>query len=372
VDADLLIGAVVTSARSVARALAAGLVAALLAAGCQSAGITDKTGANVIVLRLATIDNTDPNGQSVAPEAFIKALERRSGGRVKTTVKETFESGSATAETDLVKAIAAGRLDGGWPSSRAFSRAGVRGLEPIEAPMTLTSYAAEKSLAEGPAARMLLRTLDGSGVRGLGLAVGPLRRPWADTEPLVDPQRWSGVAFRSYNSPVQEDTIRALGAVPVPASFHFGDLARAGTLQAIETDVAQYAHNGYGVLLPKAVGNEVLWPRMMVLSLSQKRFDSLTPEQRGWVQGAARDAVHASVEFGYDETTLAAHLCAQGVRFVDATPDQLARLRHAVQPVIDALARDPATAASLVQVQKVAASHAAPDGVEVPTPCHKP
>jgi TRAP-type C4-dicarboxylate transport system substrate-binding protein len=368
----LLIGAVVTSVRAVVLGLVAGAVTSLLAAGCQSAGITDKTGANIIVLRLATIDSTDPNGQSVAPEAFIRALGRRSGGRIRTTVKETFESGSMTAETDLVKAIAADRVDGGWPSSRAFSRAGIRGLEPIEAPMTLTSYAAQRSLAEGPAARILLSTLDGSGVLGLGLAVGPLRRPWADTQPLIDLRRWSGVTVRSYNSPVQEDTIRALGAVPIPASFHFTGLVRAGTLQAIETDVAQYAHSGYGVLLPKAVGNEVLWPRMMVLSLSQKRFHSLTREQRGWVQGAARDAVHASVAFAYDETTPASHLCSQGVRFVDATPDQLAGLRHAVQPVVDALASDPVTAGSLAQVEKVAALHPVPDALVVPTSCRKP
>jgi TRAP-type C4-dicarboxylate transport system substrate-binding protein len=366
-----LIGAVVTS-RTVALGLVAGAVASLLAAGCNAAGITDKTGATVIVLRLATIDSTDPNGQSVAPEAFIRALGRRSGGRIKITVKETFESGSVTAETDLVKAIATNRLDGGWPSSRAFSRAGIRALEPLEAPMTLTSYAAQRALAEGPAARVLLKTLDGSGVLGLGLAVGPLRRPWSDKQSLVDLRRWSGVTVRSYNSPVQEDTIRALGAVPVPASFYFTGLVRAGTLQAIETDVAQYAHSGYGVLLPKAVGNEVLWPRMMVLSLSQKRFDSLTREQQGWVQGAARDAVQASVDFGYDETTPAAHLCAQGVRFLDATPDQLAGLRHAVQPVVDALASDPATAASLAQVQKVAALHPVPDGLQVPRSCRKP
>jgi TRAP-type C4-dicarboxylate transport system substrate-binding protein len=368
----LLIGAVVTSARAVALGLVAGAVAALLAVGCQSGRIADKTGANVIVLRLGTIDSTDPNGQSVAPEAFINALGRLSGGRIRTTVTENFESGSVTAETDLVKAIAADRLDGGWPSSRAFSRAGIRGLEPIEAPMTLTNYAAQRSLADGAASRVLLRTLRGSGVLGLGLAVGPLRRPWADTQPLVDLRSWNGVRFRSYNSPVQEDTIRALGGVPVPASFHFGDLVRAGTMQAIETDVAQYAHNSYGVLLPKAVGNEVLWPRMMVLSLSQKRFDALTHEQQGWVQGAARDAVHASVEFGYDETTLTAHLCAQGVRFAEATPDQLAGLRRAVQPVVAALARDPATAASLAQVQTVAAAHPATDALVVPTSCREP
>lgn len=370
-DADSGIGAVVTSARFMALGLATGAVASQLM-GCQPARVTDKTGTNVVVLRLATIDNTDPNGQSVAPEAFIAALQRRSKGRVRATVKKDFESGSVGAETDVVKAIAAGSLDGGWPSSRAFSRAGIRGLEPIEAPMTLTTYAAQKSLAGGSGARVLLGTLHGSGVVGLGLAVGPLRRPWASTAPLVNLERWSAVTFRSYNSPVQEDTVRALGATPVPASFHFADLVRAGTLGAIETDVAQYAHSGYGLLLPKAVGNEVLWPRMMVLSLSQKRYDSLTPEQRGWIRGAARDAVQASVAFPYDERVLAAHLCAQGVRFVNATPVQLAGLHRAVQPVIDALAHDAATADSLAQVQRVAATHPTPDPVDVPNACRTP
>ena len=349
-----------------------GVVASLLAAGCQSAGVTDKAGGNVTVLQFATIDKIDPNGQTVAPGTFIEALERLSGGRITVTVQATYEDGAVTAETDIVKAIASGELDGGWPGTRAFSRAGIRGLEPVEAPITLTSYAAQKELATSSAGQALLMTLDGSGVVGLGLAVGPLRRPWAATEPLVDVQQWHGVTFRSYNSPVHEDTIRALGAVPVPASFRFPELVRAGTLQAVELDVAQYARNGYSTLLPWAVGNVVLWPRMAVLSLSQKRFDTLTAEQQGWVRDAAEQAVQASVDFGYDEATLAAQLCALGVRFIDATPEQLTALRRAVQPVLDALAQDPATGHSLTEVEKVAAEFPKPDAVDVPAGCREP
>jgi TRAP-type C4-dicarboxylate transport system substrate-binding protein len=350
-----------------------GVVASLLAAGCQSAGVTDKTGGNVTVLQFATIDKIDPNGQTVAPGTFIEALERLSGGRFTITVQATYEDGAVTAETDIVEAIASGELDGGWPGTRAFSRAGIRGLEPVEAPMTLTSYAAQKELATSSAGQALLKTLDGSGVVGLGLAVGPLRRPWAATKPLVDIQHWHGVTFRSYNSPVHEDTIRALDAVPVPASFHFPELVRAGTLQAVELDVAQYARNGgYSVLLPWAVGNVVLWPRMAVLLLSQKRFDSLTAEQQGWVRDAAEQAVQASVDFGYDEATPAGQLCEQGVRFIDATPEQLTALRRAVQPVLDALAQDPATGPSLTEVEKVAADFPNPDVVDVPAGCREP
>lgn len=356
----------------VARALVLGVVSTLLAAGCQSANVADKTGSRVITLQFATHDNLDPNGQTVAPGVFIQALERVSGGQIRVSLQTTYEDGAATAETDIVKAIASGHLDGGWPATRAFGRAGIPGLEPIEAPFALTSYAAERALVAGPEAQSLLTTLDGSGLVGLGLTVGSLRRPWTTAAALVSPARWRGVTFRSYNSQVQDDTIRALGAVPVAASYNFPDLIEAGKLQGVETDVAQYSHNDYGDLLPNAVSNEVLWPRMEVLSLSQQRYDSMTAEQRGWVREAAQEAVQASVGFAYNDDPLARSLCAEGVRFVSATPGQLAALHRAVRPVIDALARDPATAPSLVQVQKVAADFPTPDAIDVPATCRHP
>jgi len=359
----------VSAQKSTELIIGLGVVLSLLTAGCQAAGVTDKTGSDVTVLRFATIDNLDPNGQTPAPATFVNALEQLSGGRLTATVQTDYENGAVTAETDIVKAIASGDLDGGWPATRSFSRAGIRGLEPVEAPLTLTSYAAQRALVTGSAGPALLRTLHGSGVVGLGLTVGALRRPWASAAALVDAEQWRGVTFRSYNSPVQEDTIRALGGVPIRASFDFPDLVRAGSLEAVETDVAQYAVNGYGALLPQAVGNEVLWPRMAVLSISQQRFDSLTSEQQGWLRQAAQQAVRASVDFDYDETTLAAALCTQSVRFTNATTQQLADLRRAVQPVLDALERDPVTGPSMAEVQKVGAEYPSPDVIDVPATC---
>lgn len=187
----------------------------------------------------------------------------------------------------------------------------------------------------------------------------------------MDPQSWHGVSFRSYNSPVQDSVVRALGAKPVAASFQFPDVVEAGKLQGVEIDVAQYAGNGYGNLTPRAVGNEVLWPKMLVLALSQKRFDSLSAEQQGWVRDAAQEAVQASVDFDYEEDALAQQLCSQGVQFVDATPKQLAELSRAVRPVIDGLAHDPATGPSLAAVQKVAAGFPIADALTVPASCRK-
>jgi TRAP-type C4-dicarboxylate transport system substrate-binding protein len=344
-------------------------VVTLLSSGCQKTGVTDKAGNNVLQLHFVTVDDLNSNGQTPGPGVFVQALEKLSGGRITVTVASSYEDGAFSAESDIVSGIARDKFDGGWPDTRAFARAGIRGLEAVEAPMTLTSYAAEKALVTGPAGAGLLKTLKGTGILGLGLTEGPLRRVFSTAADLNTLQSWHGLTVRTFNSPVQEATIRALGAVPVSASYHFPDLVEAGKLKAAETDVAQYALNDYGTLLPHVLANVVLWPRIPVLAFSQQRFDSLTRTEQRWVREAAAQAVQASVAYHYNENGPAATLCQQGVRFLYATPAQLRALNTAVQPVLTELSHDPASAPGLSLVQAVANAHPTPDTVDVPSTC---
>ncbi|MFN0281918.1 MAG: TRAP transporter substrate-binding protein [Kineosporiaceae bacterium] len=348
-------------------AVAAGLAASLMVTGCQASG-ADKTGGQTVALRFASIDALNDNGQSPGPQAFVDGLARISGGNLKAEVATDYGKGDPQAETNLVKAIASGDLDGGWPASRAFANAGMPGLAALEAPMTITSYAAEKAVVSGPVAPKLLATLDGSGVVGLGLAVGPLRRPFAAKAPLLGVTDWKGAQFRVFNSPVQHQAISALGASPVDASFDWVDRVRAGTLRGAEFDIAQYAENGLSSDAGEVTGNVVLWPKVYVLSLSHKRFDSLTTQQQGWVREAARIATEASVDFTYDEKTVAQQLCAAGVHFQQASPDQLSGLRRAFAPTLATMAADATTGPLLRQLQAVAAQHE-PDVVTAGAEC---
>ena len=294
---------VTINTRSIGRWAAAAAAIALVAA-CSAAPGTDKSGSDTVVLRLATIDRVNNNGQSYGPEAFVENLEKVSDGRIK--VEMTIEYGDAApeAESNLVKAIASGEVDGGWPSTRAFANAGITGLEAVEAPMTLTSYAAEKTLVSGPVADKLLAQLDGTGVVGLDLAVGPLRRPFAAKAPLLGPEDWAGATFRVYNSPVQTDAVRLLGATPVNLGFKgWTDEIRAGRLRGLEFDIAQYAESGNTTEAGNVTANVVLWPKVFVLAISQERFDALTDQQKDWVREAADQAMQVSVDATYDETT---------------------------------------------------------------------
>jgi TRAP-type C4-dicarboxylate transport system substrate-binding protein len=349
-----------------------GAAAIVLLAACGSSGVADKVGGDTVVLRLATIDAVNGNGQSYGPEAFVNALDEVSGGRIKVEIQEGFGEGAADAESKEVEAIAAGSVDGGWPSVRAFADAGISGLEPVEAPMTLASYDAERALVSGPVADQVLARLDGTGVVGLGLTVGPLRRPFSAAAPLLGPDDWVGIRFRVFNSPTQTAAVEALGATPVNAGGAWIDEFAAGNLNAIEFDIAQYAANGLTTEVGNVTSNVVLWPKVFVLSISQERFDALSEQHQEWVREAAAQAVQASVDATYDEDTPARQLCDDGTRFVEASPDQLAALDEALAPVIDELAADPISGPLLSSIQAIAAEHPEPDVPDVPETCRHP
>jgi TRAP-type C4-dicarboxylate transport system substrate-binding protein len=342
--------------------LAGGAVAVLAVTACGPTGGGDKTGSEAVVLRLASIDQVNDTGQAYGPQAFVEALGEVSGGELQVEVVTNYGEGDASAESDLVKAIASGDLDGGWPSTRAFARADIGGLEAVEAPMTLTSYAAQRALVTAPVAEELLDSLEGSGVLGLGLAVGPLRRPFAAGAPLLEPADWAAIRFRSYNSPVQSEAIAALGAEPVDVGFaDWVAQVTAGELRGAELDIAQYLQNGLGTEAGNVTANVVLWPKMFVLSMSERRFDDLTEEQQGWVREAAGIAVQASFDGDYDEDAAAGRVCELGVTFHEADPGQLEDMRTALRPVLDRIAADPESGPMLASIQDIAAAHPVTD-----------
>jgi TRAP-type C4-dicarboxylate transport system substrate-binding protein len=347
---------------------------ALLLAAChsQAGSVADKAGSSTVVLKLATIDEVNDNGQSFGPQAFVDELAKVSGGRLRIDVTRNYGGGEPDAEVRLVEAIASGALDGGWPTTRAFANAGIKGLQAIEAPLTLTSYSAEKALVSSPIAGEILGHLKGTGVAGLGLSVGPLRRPFAGGRPLLAPEDWKGVRFRTSDSPIQDSTVNALGATPVQLGFHWPEAVAAGSLGGGEFDIAQYAQNGRTTEAGMITANVVLWPKVFVLSLSQKRYDSLTDEQRRWVNTAAAAATQASIDATYDETTIARKLCDAGARFVEASVDQVAAMKTALAPVVDGLANDAVEGPLLAKVQQLAADHSTPDVPDVPESCRTP
>ena len=90
---------VTINTRSIGRWAAAAATIALVAA-CSAAPGTDKSGSDTVVLRLATIDRVNDNGQSYGPEAFVENLEKVSDGRI--NVEMTIEYGGAAPKRNPI------------------------------------------------------------------------------------------------------------------------------------------------------------------------------------------------------------------------------------------------------------------------------
>ncbi len=331
-----------------------GLLVLVVSTGCGQNAVTDKAGSNVLQLKFATIDDLNPNGQTPGPGVFVRALEQLSGGRITVTVASSYEQGSVSAESDIVKAIAHDTFDGGWPTTRAFARADIHGLEAVEAPMTLTSYAAEKALVSGPASAGTAQDPDRDRRSRSRLGRGSVAASVQHSDPALDAlQGWHGSDVPHLQLTSAGGDSRAPSvAIPVSASYQ---LSRACPDRPVEGRrdrcgaVRRSTGTGHCSRGPWA-----MWccgPACPVLAFSQKRFDSLSSAEQKWVREAAAQAVQASMSFHYDENGPALTLCKQGVHFLYATPAQLTALKTAVQPVLTELADDPAAAPGLALVQ---------------------
>jgi hypothetical protein len=206
-------------------------------------------------------------------------------------------------------------------------------------------------------------------VLGLGLTVAELRRPRAADAPLLAVGDWDGVRFAVFDSDMQFEAIRALGAEPVAAGFARADEIAAGNLRGAEGGAT--AIGGVSPVAPFVTANVVLWPKVFVLSINEERFESLTDEQQGWVREAAAIAVEDSVEATFEESVSVQAACDAGSRFVDASTEQLDGLRAAFAPVIDRLAADPVDGPILAEIQAIAAEHPGPEPFDVPDSCRQ-
>ena len=335
------------------------LVVGGLAACSSPAAPTDRTGGDTMVLHLASSDGEGVGPVTYqGPTEFVEAVEEVSDGRLKVEVTWDYASGAADAESQLVEGIASGEVDGGWPATRAFARAGIEGLEAVEAPMLLTSEAAVEDLVSGDVADDVLAQLDGSGITGVGLMAAPLRRPVSGDRPLVAPDDWTGATFRVYNSPVQAAAVRALGARPVNMTHLWSDAVRVGDLDGAEIDFVDLTLPTY---IRHATGNVVLWPKVFVAAFNEELFNELTEEQQRWIREAADRATTASVDAPYDASIDLQSACDRGTKVHEATAEQLSALRAAVAPVLEDLRRDPETADLMTSVDALADQHPNPD-----------
>jgi TRAP-type transport system periplasmic protein len=333
--------------------VALAVIAAVVAGGCGGGGGSgDKAGGSgePVVLRMANAYGDLQTAPVI--EHFVSRVKERSGGNLRIQVTSTWGDYADDAEQQVVRAVAAGKVDLGWAGARVFDTMGVTSFQALQAPMLIDSYPLEQAVVASDLPSQMLQGLDKVGVRGLGVLADGLRKPIAVKHPLRGVGDWRGITFGTLKSAGQAQAIRSLGATPMEVFRRARSQALSdGRLQGLEMDLFVYEHGALAQPAPYVTANVTLWPQMDVLFANPNRLGALTEQQHGWLQQAVQDAAGRSAALADRDAQSLRNACRSGARFANASPADLAALRTALAPVYASLERDPQTKALIERIQ---------------------
>lgn len=189
------------------------VVAGLLVAGCgvRAQDHEQFSPDERLVLRFSHVEaENTPKGQ--AARRFAALVKDRTQGRVEVQV---FPNSSLYSETDEVGALQGGRVQVIAPDSSTLS-AYVPIWQIFDLPYAFPEAAAVDRLMAGPLGLRLREDLEAQGVVMLGYWHGGFVSFTNSRRPLVLPEDFRGLRFRTPPAEVPADTLRAMGGIPVP------------------------------------------------------------------------------------------------------------------------------------------------------------
>ena len=212
-------------------------------------------------------------------------------------------------------------------------------------------------------------TLSGTGLTGLVLLPGALRRPVAAESALAGSETWRGVRVRAL-SPVQADAFRAFGASPVTRQAALVEGVPQGLFEAAETDLPTQVRELEAAAAPYLTPDLVLWSKMWVLVAATRWWDSLGDEERAEIASAAESAAKVAMQSDHDEQRLVGPFCEAGGRLPPAGDAAVADLRERADVVLARLAADPGEGPVLSAVRDAVSDAEPAPELDIPSVLH--
>ncbi len=332
--------------------MAASLALLISAAGCGGSG--DKAGGP----RSVSLTLQAPDGASDLSDVFVREAERRSDGTLRIVVEgEAYSSADPANEARLAAALRTGEAELTLLPSRAWESQGVKTFRALQAPLLVTDDGLLRRIVSGSVSREILRGTDRIGVIGLTLLPDSLRRTLG-RRAFTNLDALRGARIRIVDSATTAAGLRALGAIPVSGyvADEVGPGLTKGRLDGTESSAGSILDNNYQAVAKYLPANVVLFPKTNTIAISRRAFERLSSEQQDALREAAAATLAASLETRSPDAADLERLCQAGVRLARATPAELAALRDGVEPVYEALRRDPATAKILRQIERLKAA----------------
>jgi TRAP-type C4-dicarboxylate transport system substrate-binding protein len=187
----------------------------------------------------------------------------------------------------------------------------------------------------------ILQSISAAGIIALGWGDNDFRELSTAGRALRKPEDLEGLRIRVTGSAVIDETLAALGAVPVrmkPLDAQRAFLDR--TLDGQETNVAVYVATKAHTLGQKHVALWSFAADPLIFAVSRTAWDGWSESDRGIVRQAAAEAAQREIELARTASAvataaIASELRGSGVVLTRLTPDERNRLAESTKPVLD-------------------------------------
>lgn len=275
---------------------------------------------------------------------FANQVQQRAHIRVK-----VYPNGTLGNETELLQMVQNGTV-----AFTKVSAAPLTSFAPdyklLSLPYLYKNEAQYNHVLEGPIGQKILESSKDSGFIGLAfLDAGS--RSFYTSKPIKTPDDLKGMKIRVQNSSVSIDTIKALGATPVPLPY--GELYSAmqqGVVDGAENNIPSYfSSRHYEVEKVYSYDKHTMVPDVLVVSTSV--WNGFTDEQRKIIREVAQETVKQQETnwANYVESSKK-ELLKNHITFVDS---DISKFQAAVKPVYDKFRKEnPDLVGMLNQIQQ--------------------
>jgi tripartite ATP-independent transporter DctP family solute receptor len=282
-------------------------------------------------VKMPIVNNID-HPQGVGAKKFAELIEQKSGGKIKVKV---FAGGTLGGEQQVASGMQGGTIEVSMMAPAQLV-GNFKEFLVLDFPFAFANEREADLVLDGPLGKKLLEPMPSRGLVGLVYMEQGYRSISNSKRPINKLEDIQGLKIRTIQNPLYIDMLNTLGANAVPMPF-------PELYTALETGTVDGQENPYSTVeaskfneVQKYFSNTRHIYNPQLLMVSKKFWDSLSDEEKKIFEEAAvetRDYQRKVAREMSDKSREA--LIKEGMQINDIAPEEIARMREAVKPVVE-------------------------------------
>jgi len=282
-------------------------------------------------VKFPIVNNID-HPQGLGAKRFAELVEQKSGGNIKVRI---YAGGTLGGEQQVASAMQGGTVEASMMAPAQLV-GNFKEFLVLDFPFAFANEQEADKVLDGPLDKRLLDLMPAKGLVGLAYMEQGFRSISNSRRPINKLEDISGLKIRTILNPLYIDALNMMGANAVPMPF-------PELYTALETKTVDGQENPYSTVeaskffeVQKYFSNTRHIYNPQLLLVGKRFWDGLSAEEKKILQDSADETrdYQRKIAREMDEKSRK-FLIEQGMQINDVSPEERARLRDKVKPVID-------------------------------------